>query len=129
MKEENLPQAAKTHNLWFVKRNDGKVIRLALFTDLLHDRHADRAEVELQGLSQDEINNPFWQTHCMIWWNPLRDIWYEATQDDDQAKKEYKSVKDNIDNFTDAELEKIFVISFSDGKFKLVDGSNRRMVS
>jgi hypothetical protein len=128
----NLPIAAKTHNLWlwYVKRNDGKVIRLALFIDLIQGVHAKRAEVEIRNLSQDEISNPMWQTDRMIWWHPLRDMWYEATQEDEQAKREYESVKANIGNFPDDEVDQFFVIEFdSEGKFKVVDGTNRRLAS
>ena len=130
-----MPEIKKTHDLYIVKHNDGKTIRLAKFMDILYKiKQEDRVEVELVNLTKEEVNNKYWQKNCIIWWSPSSSYWYEATQDDGRAREEYKQVVEQIETFPDIDPEApnscgTLVKTFGLGEqFLVVDGNARSLV-
>jgi hypothetical protein len=121
---KTLSEISKTHWLCFVKRNDGKAIRLALLADLILESEK-RTEFELRGLQKEEFANPCWQTHKVLWWHPASSFWYEATQDDAKAKEEVAKVIANVHKFPDKAAEQEILLVFENNKFKIVDGNLR----
>jgi hypothetical protein len=120
----------KSYDLFIVKRNDGKVIRLARLFDII-EKKADRIEIELRGLEEQDLINPDWQADKIIWWSPTNPLWYEATVDDEVAKTNYELVKQRICTLPDLTEQSVvgtFMIAHYGGdKFTVVDGNFRKV--
>ncbi len=68
------------HQLFIVKANDGKTVRLAHFVSLLENDMP--FEVVMIGLPPEEINYPMLETGRLVWWTPNDRIYYEGVVGD-----------------------------------------------
>ena len=64
------------HQLFIVKANDGKTVRLAHFVSLLENDMS--FEVVMIGLPPEEINHPMLEAGRLVWWTPNDRIYYEG---------------------------------------------------
>ena len=71
---------ANDHQLFIVKANDGKTVRLAHFLSLLENDMP--FEVVMLGLPPEEINHPMLETGRLVWWTPNDRIYYEGVVGD-----------------------------------------------
>jgi len=138
MAQKGVSRLATKHlyELYIVKKNDGKNIRLADFEHVLRfmkTGNKERTEVLITGLNEHDLANPYWQTHKMIWWRPLDPVFNEATIDDQAARNEYQEVLKVIDTLPDINpLEKdsvgTLIVSYGDGAdvYTIVDGMSRK---
>ena len=74
---------ANDHQLFIVKANDGKTVRLAHFVSLLENDMA--FEVVMIGLPPEEINHPMLETGRLVWWTPNDRIYYEGVVGDNPS--------------------------------------------
>jgi hypothetical protein len=68
------------HQLFIVKANDGKTVRLAHFVSLFENGMP--FEVVMRGLPPEEITHPMLETGRLVWWTPNNRTYYEAVVGD-----------------------------------------------
>ena len=97
-----------SYRVYVVKRNEGTRVRLCDLNSLLgwiYKKTDDRLEVELvskEGNIED-FSNELWNKGSIIWYSPLHPRIWEATCEDDQARKEDKLVKEWLDETPDVD--------------------------
>ena len=83
-----------TYRVCVVKRNDGNTVRLCdlnSLLELIYTGKDDRLEIELIAKKDpviEDFKNELWVKGSMIWFSPLHPRIWEATCEDEQAKKE-----------------------------------------
>lgn len=86
---------SKDYDIYLVKRNNSKEVRLAQFSSLLKcygTKHSDdRVEVHLVSKTPlENFSHELWQKNSLIWFAPGKNQIFEATRDNKRAEEEYQ---------------------------------------
>src|SRR5919109_1769390 len=93
-----------SYSIYMVKRNTKKELRLTSLASIMKYALSGQTgflEVEITNPLERDINNPLLQKDKIIWWSPLKEIIWEATQDDERAKEEYQLALRTISSIPD----------------------------
>lgn len=122
------------YDLFIVKKNDGKDIRLANFWHILRmlkTGNQERCEVLMEDVPKEDTQNELFQKGQTIWWSIKNPRIIEATRDDKQAEIEHQKVLEVLDTLPDIDPTKgdvgTLVKMFNDKSYKIVDGSSRKI--
>lgn len=133
MKQQKHTLEDEGYDLYIVKRNDGKEVRLASFWSILRyikTGNQDRTEISLE-VTEEESKNELLQKNQIIWWKLSSPIFHEATREDQRAESEYQEVLKVIDSLPDIDPIEgsvgTLVKMFHDKTYKIVDGASRRI--
>jgi hypothetical protein len=127
-----------SYSIYMVKRNTKKELRLTSLASIMKYALSGQTgflEVEITNPLERDINNPLLQKDKIIWWSPLKEIIWEATQDDERAKEEYQLALRTISSIPDLtpetlrEGDSLIRIVGEGDVYKVIDGNLRRMVN
>jgi hypothetical protein len=94
MRQIGKSMAGLHHQLFIVKSNDGKVVRLSAFEKLLDD--GESIEVVIDGWPPGQINHPYVKVGRLIAWSPYSHDLYEIVPNSDEMQRQYEIVRRRV---------------------------------
>lgn len=120
------------YDLYIVKKNDGKSVRLANFWQIMrYLRTGDQERTEILMTGAEDYTHELLQSHSIIWWKFGNPKIIEATREDSQAEKEYQEVLEIIDTLPDIDpltgSVGTLIKCIGEDMYKITDGVSRRI--